>query len=103
MLPPISAGYGNSSGGISANCSMSAKYHSSFLELAGGTGSSNAVIGTSSDSATALESRTVVFRNDTAQLWPIVGVLQVVGSGVRSVAYSLKGSDGSDTELSAGI
>ena len=103
VVPPITAGYGNSSGTISANCSMSAKYHSLFLELAGGTGSLNAVIGTSSDSTTAFESRTVVFRNDTAQLWPIVGVLQVVGGSVRSAAYSLKGSDGSDTELSAGI
>ena len=83
---------------------MLGTFHPTFLELSGGTGSMDVSVGMPPDFSSGSQSRSVMFRNDTSQLWPIVGVLKIGtpgGGATASVAYSLKGSDGSDTELTA--
>ena len=87
---------------------MAAKFHGTFLEIDGTINSLGTEMVLATDQTSGVQSRSMTFRNDTAQTWPIVGKLSISGNFTEhngptfasSLTYSLKGSDGSDIELS---
>jgi hypothetical protein len=88
---------------------VSATFQATYLEIEGAVkGYLNGDRGATFKQAGGSQSRSVTFRNDTMQSWPVVGKI-IEGQNatnsfgaqvVTSVSYSLIGSDGSDVELS---
>ncbi len=91
---------------LDSECDMSAKFHPTFISIAGHVDSVG--VGGALGTTTGMESRSITFRNDTAQSWAMVGkltlgVLQLPRNGVTyssAINCTFVGSDGTNETFS---